>query len=248
MMVKDDTAPPFAASPQLSRLQIMEATSRCLSEEGYDATTIRRIAARLRCAVGSIYRYFADKRDLLDAVAQSALEPAAALVDAGGSVEDSARLYHELAGRDAALYRMLFWLAAVRAAPPVAVKPPATDPLLAHARQPAHLPARPAPPRVIARIIDGWSRRLGDPATARLCWTTLHGCIMLGSDAPAAVHAIRAVLRPMAPATPRDPAHAADQSNGRGDSPAIIIKSTTPRRSKPAPAVEAEPVEDVVLL
>jgi len=97
----------------LSREQIMHVTARLLREAGYDKTTIRGIAKRLDCAVGSIYRYFADKRELLFAVAESALEPASALVEAGGSVEQSAREYHRLAGRDPALYRLMFWLASV---------------------------------------------------------------------------------------------------------------------------------------
>ena len=59
---------------QLGRRRILDATQRCLCQEGYDATTIRRIASQLGCAIGSIYRYFADKHEL----------PFALLADAGG--------------------------------------------------------------------------------------------------------------------------------------------------------------------
>ena len=34
----------------LSRLQILDATEVCLNTEGYDGTTIRRIAKQLNCA------------------------------------------------------------------------------------------------------------------------------------------------------------------------------------------------------
>src|SRR5262245_60037966 len=145
MTVMEESLPPTVAATQLSRQQIMDATSRCLREEGYDATTIRRIASRLGCAVGSIYRYFQDKRDLLDAVAQASLEPAATLIAAGGSVEDSAMLYHELAGRDPALHRLMFWITAVG---------PTGE---SGTSQPERVPPVPG---VVRRIVAGWSRRL----------------------------------------------------------------------------------------
>ena len=59
-------APTDGRTPtHLSRDQILDATGRCLASRGYDATTIRTIAGVLDCAVGSIYRYFRDKRELL---------------------------------------------------------------------------------------------------------------------------------------------------------------------------------------
>ncbi len=159
MPVMDDTAP--LNSSALSRQQILDATARCLREDGYDACTIRRIAGRLDCAVGSIYRYYRDKRDLLFTVTQAALEPAAALVEAGGSVEVSARLYHDLVAADPSLYRLMFWLAAVGDGP-------------------IALSGADALPRVIRRIITGWSHRLGDGDLATRCWLIVHGCVTLG--------------------------------------------------------------------
>ncbi len=55
---------PSSSSPSspLSQDGILDATEACLQEHGYDGTTIRRIAGRLECAVGTIYRHFTDKR------------------------------------------------------------------------------------------------------------------------------------------------------------------------------------------
>ena len=60
-------AEPVRVPAVLSRGQILDATETCLAELGYDGTTIRAIAKRLDCAVGTIYRYFRDKRSLLTA-------------------------------------------------------------------------------------------------------------------------------------------------------------------------------------
>jgi AcrR family transcriptional regulator len=158
-----DDAPIGALATPLSRQQILDVTARCLREEGYDATTIRRIAAILGCAVGSIYRYFDDKRSLLDAVSQAELRPAADAAEAGEPVRETASLYSELAQREPAMYRLMFWLATVQSGrgQGAAAKPP---PL----------------PAVVRRIIDAWGHQLGGREAARQCWLTLHGAIMLG--------------------------------------------------------------------
>jgi AcrR family transcriptional regulator len=232
MNVMEETLPPIVAATQLSREQIMDATARCLRAEGYDATTIRRIAAMLGCAVGSIYRYFQDKRDLLDAVAQASLEPAAALVEAGGSVEDSAMHYHELAGRDPALHRLMYWITAV-------------GPTGATGDGAALAPRQALVPRVVNRIVQGWSRRLGDEALARQCWMTLHGCIALGASAEETL----ALLRELA-----QPAHAMRDTLVMAPRPARIAPVPTPMVVTPSTALpsrreaESQAVEDVVLL
>ena len=96
---------------QLSRTQILEATFFCLREEGYEATTIRRIAKRLDCAIGSIYRYFKDKRDLLSAVTQELLQPVVVGLENGSPIDRSIGMYCRLATGDAEAYRLMFWLA-----------------------------------------------------------------------------------------------------------------------------------------
>src|SRR4051812_46315046 len=100
-----------APAVQLSREQILAATSQCLQKEGYDATTIRKIASLLNCAVGSIYRYFRDKHELLSIVTQQVLDPVVAATESGSSMEGSVRLYHRIVTQSPESYRLMFWLA-----------------------------------------------------------------------------------------------------------------------------------------
>jgi len=167
----DGSSPGTSPVPiQLSRAQILEVTSRCLHEFGYDATTIRKIAGMLGCAVGSIYRYFTDKRELLSAVTQQTLEPVAAIVEAGGPFEQSVRMYHQLVTHAPETYRLMFWLAGP------ATDGPATTQVL---------------PTVVQKVVDGWAKQLGNADAARLSWSTLHGFVLLGRDAEETLRAVR---------------------------------------------------------
>ena len=142
---------------QLSRQQILEATAACLLDLGYDGTTIRRIAKQLDCAVGSIYRYFDDKRALLAAVVQGRFEPIIDEIERGLPVRAVAASYIDVATEQPELYRLMFWLACVG--------------------QTTHGNTL---PRVICRVIDGWAQQLDDPAAAAAFWNQLHGEIMQG--------------------------------------------------------------------
>ncbi len=143
----------------LSRTQILHATAICLAECGYDGTTIRRIARELGCAVGSIYRYFDDKRSLLDAVTQARFEPVAQVAEV--SAERSASLYAHVAADEPQQYRLMFWLASVGDHHEV-----------------------PGVPAVIQRIIEAWALQMGDRRKAERFWSQLHGRIMLGEVGP----------------------------------------------------------------
>ena len=68
-----ETGRPIVAWANLrldKRETIVEAASALFLQAGYEATTIADVAARAQMAVGSIYRYVADKRELLEAVRQ----------------------------------------------------------------------------------------------------------------------------------------------------------------------------------
>lgn len=149
---------PVRVSPPLSRDRILDATEACLRERGYDGTTIRSIAGRLECAVGTIYRHFKDKRTLLDAVTQRRFEPVAERVEQGAPLQESATLYMRTASAEPQQYRLMFWLASVgeRTVPGV--------------------------PGVVQRILGGWSEQLGDAARAERFWAQLHGTLMLGHN------------------------------------------------------------------
>jgi len=134
--------------------QIVKATAACFAEHGYDGTTIRIIAARLGCAVGSIYRHFDDKRALLLAVAERAIRPALQAIEHGASVEVSIERYIACAAEHSELYRLMFWLVGQGDG--------------------ADLPA------TVTTLIDHWAAGLGGAAAARQRWAMVHGTLMLG--------------------------------------------------------------------
>ena len=155
--------PPAKPTPTpLSQPRILDATEACLREFGYDGTTIRRIAGRLECAVGTIYRHFTDKRTLLDGVTQRRFEPVAELVEQGADVQETAALYLRTAAEEPQQYRLMFWLASVG----------------------DH--DKPGVPAVVQRILHGWASQLGDASRAQRFWAQLHGSLMLGLTADAA--------------------------------------------------------------
>ena len=186
------------APVHLSRQQILDATARCFDEHGYDGTTIRRIASMLGCAVGSIYRYFKDKRDLLDATTQQQLEVVAKLTDDGASFEQTVRLYVQRAEAGPQMYRLMFWLVAV-VKPGPRRRPPGLR-FRSHYDAGSTGVAATGPrgagvPAVVGRIIAGWSRRLGDATLAEQCWASLHGSVMLGHGADQAVETTVALTK-----------------------------------------------------
>ncbi|MEM9916020.1 MAG: TetR/AcrR family transcriptional regulator [Planctomycetota bacterium] len=152
---------PNVATPkpptQLSRGQILDATEACLQELGYDGTTIRRIAKQLDCAVGSIYRYFDDKRALLAAVVQRRFEPVLERIEQGAPADASANLYAQIASEQPELYRLMFWLSSIG-------KTTQTNTL----------------PDVVQRIVKGWTTQFGDERVVESFWAQLHGAIMQG--------------------------------------------------------------------
>ncbi|MFF0306107.1 TetR family transcriptional regulator [Streptosporangium sp. NPDC004379] len=54
--------------------QMLDAAAALLDEGGYDALSTRAVAARAEVPIGSIYRFFRDKRGLADALARRNLE------------------------------------------------------------------------------------------------------------------------------------------------------------------------------
>lgn len=56
------------------RREIIDAAFDCFAERGYHATGIADIAARLGMGHGTFYRYFANKRDIVDHVIEDLIE------------------------------------------------------------------------------------------------------------------------------------------------------------------------------
>lgn len=153
-----DASPSPIKSPTcLDRGQILDATARVLREKGYDGTTIRTIAKQLDCAVGSIYRYFKDKRQLLDAVCQRRFDAVAEHAELGSPMSKTVLMYARVAAEQPEQYRLMFWLASIG-------KQQQSEAL----------------PTIVRRILAGWTESLGDQAKARRTWATLHGSIGLG--------------------------------------------------------------------
>ncbi|MFV8053617.1 TetR/AcrR family transcriptional regulator [Mycobacterium sp. 48b] len=58
---------PVGASGEATRERIIVAAMRCVAEAGYAKATIREIARTAEMTSGSLYHYFSNKSDLLDA-------------------------------------------------------------------------------------------------------------------------------------------------------------------------------------
>lgn len=157
----------------LSREQILDATHACFRGFGYDGTTIRAIAGRLDCAVGSIYRYFTDKRELLLACAEAVFEPLLERTRQGGlDAEASLQRFTTMAAEHDELYRLLFWLSA------------AGD--------------RPGTPTIIQKLLDAWAGQAGQGSAIdwRTRWATAHGLLMLGAPVADIISRVSAAPAP----------------------------------------------------
>ncbi|MHB1157569.1 MAG: TetR/AcrR family transcriptional regulator [Phycisphaerales bacterium] len=149
---------PPTTSGFLSRPHVLEAASACFEELGYDGLTIRAIACRLGCSVGSIYRYFTDKRELLLACASQVLEPVAEALERDHiTFVASVAFYVRQARAMGEQYRLMFWL--------------------------CDMPATPGMLPVIRRILEAWTGLLGDETMARDRWAQLHGMLVIGENA-----------------------------------------------------------------
>ncbi len=156
-------------APALDRTHILDATAIVLRAHGYDGTTIRRIAEQLNCAVGSIYRYFRDKRELLDGVCQRRFDAVAQHAELGMDVAKCASLYARIVADQPELYRLMFWLASVER---------------------EQTKTKQGLPAVIARIVAAWGPQFEMPGAANRFWAQLHGTMMEGQSHDAAMQAL----------------------------------------------------------
>ncbi|CCV05447.1 Transcriptional regulator [Mesorhizobium metallidurans STM 2683] len=63
------------------RSELVEAAHKLVQEEGYEGLTIRKLAKRVGYAPMSVYSYFADKQDILFALAEDAFETLAQRIE-----------------------------------------------------------------------------------------------------------------------------------------------------------------------
>ncbi|WP_156764413.1 TetR/AcrR family transcriptional regulator, partial [Mycobacterium sp. E3247] len=70
MVTRAQRGRPVGASGEETRQRIVVATMRCVAENGYSRTTIREIARAADVTSGSLYHYFPNKSELLDAAVE----------------------------------------------------------------------------------------------------------------------------------------------------------------------------------
>ena len=152
---------------------------RTIRDDGVPALTLRAVGARLGVSRTALYRHFADKSALLNAVAEDgfrrlgdALERA--WQDAGGGVagfEEQGRTYVRFALDNPSHYRVMFGVWSSRQQDDSALRAAGTRAfqLLVNA--------------LTALQREGIVRRDDAPvAVARYVWATVHGIAMLGID------------------------------------------------------------------
>ncbi|MFB7493093.1 TetR/AcrR family transcriptional regulator [Streptomyces sp. NPDC056161] len=77
------------------RRAIIDAAADCFADKGFAATSISEICAAANMSVGGIYRHFAGKDELVDAVSEAILTPVIEVLDAaahGPDVLDTAEV------------------------------------------------------------------------------------------------------------------------------------------------------------
>lgn len=76
---------------RISRQQILDTASHLLQEHGARGVSIRKIASLIPCAPPSIYYYFTNKEDILDALVESPLVELIERLEASHKASASAR-------------------------------------------------------------------------------------------------------------------------------------------------------------
>ncbi|MFC8507325.1 TetR/AcrR family transcriptional regulator [Streptomyces sp. NPDC057411] len=85
-MAAEASGAPLRRQPRQARSRarveaILAAADRILTEEGYEALTMRRIAEEAGAPVGSIYQFYADKGAVVDALGRGYLEAFKTAID-----------------------------------------------------------------------------------------------------------------------------------------------------------------------
>jgi AcrR family transcriptional regulator len=114
------------------RREIVEAAFDCFAEKGYHATGIADIAARLGIGHGTFYRYYANKRDIIDHVINDLIERTMAALSAENAA-DAAQTLAEYRAQTARIADALIGL--VEQEPRIArliIEAAAVDPELHH--------------------------------------------------------------------------------------------------------------------
>lgn len=72
---------PRQARSQQRVERVLDAAQALLDEGGYEALTVKAIAVRADVAIGSLYQFFANKREIVSALGQRYIEQVAHVID-----------------------------------------------------------------------------------------------------------------------------------------------------------------------
>jgi AcrR family transcriptional regulator len=72
---------------EASRARMLAAARRLFARRGFEATTMRQIAAAARTSIGNLYFYFANKEELLETLMAEARKPLWAWIDRATATE-----------------------------------------------------------------------------------------------------------------------------------------------------------------
>jgi AcrR family transcriptional regulator len=79
------------------RQQILDAALTCFDRAGFHGTSMQDIFNESRLSTGAVYRYFASKEDIVEALAEQRHTREAVLIDEAMQVEDIRAALHRLA-------------------------------------------------------------------------------------------------------------------------------------------------------
>ncbi|MCV3243006.1 TetR/AcrR family transcriptional regulator [Mesorhizobium sp. ZC-5] len=154
------------------RSELVAAAHALVKDEGYEGLTIRKLAKRVGYAPMSVYSYFADKQDILLALAEDVFEQLARRAERNLPEEPLAALRHGM--REFAAfglenpneYRIIF----------MTQKPQPADPEMAaelEKKNPALLSMR----KCVMACLEAGLLKGDEHAITTFLWTTTHGAI-----------------------------------------------------------------------
>jgi AcrR family transcriptional regulator len=157
-----------------TRRAILDATEALLVEDGYDAFSMRRLAARCGYTAPTIYHHFGDKPRLLETLLDarfrkllSQLSRVPAGLDPIEAVGWMARAFARFAARNPTHYRLINTLRAVEAPEP---------PVIEEVRELMRRPLR--------ALAAGGRLRVDAETAAQVCWSVVHGVTSLRNTVP----------------------------------------------------------------
>ncbi len=187
-----------------TRRAILDATEALLVEGGYDAFSMRRLAARCGYTAPTIYHHFGDKPRLLDTLVDARFRKLLAQVsrvpaglEPAEAVARMARAFARFAARNPTHYRLMSALRATDASEPAVIE---------EVREQLRRPLR--------QLAAEGRLRVETETAAQVCWSVVHGVTSLRNAVPNyawAPHLLDAAIETVLRGLLRDP----ERGNGR---------------------------------